>query len=160
RERVPLGGRDVPRAGEHAVPAADALVRDVADGSVGLPVERGGGARRDTRGLEAVEAAPHDEGVAHPLARLLVARLVEGDQRVGPRGERGRVLEPELRVQLRGLALAVVPLLAGDLAGAAADAVGDVDERRLDGDVLGRGAHARLPSGRPAFGGAAVFSTL
>ena len=47
---------------------------------------------------------------------------------------RRRVLEAELVEELRLLALALVPLLAGDLAGPAADAVGDVDQGRPDRD--------------------------
>src|SRR5262249_23012709 len=146
---------------QHAIAAADALVRVVGDRSVGLPVEGGRRAGRNARGLQAVEAPAHDEGVAHPLRRLLVGSLVEGDECVGPGGERGRVLEAELGFALCALACGFVPLLAGDLAGAAADAVGDVDERRLDGDAGFRSAHARLPSGfRAAPGGAEPFSTL
>ena len=148
-ERVPLRGRDVPGAREHAVAAADAFVRVVGDGAVGLAVEGRRRAGRDTGRLQAVEAPPHDEGVVESLGLLLVLRLVEGDQRVGPGAQGRRVLEAELRVQLGLLAVAVVPLLAGDLAGAAADAVGDVDERRLDRDV-GLPERSCPPPFRPA----------
>ncbi len=159
-QRVPLRGRHVPRAGQHAVAAADAFAGVVTDGAVRLRVQSGRRAGRDARRLETVETTPHHEGGLEALLALRVRRLVEGDERVRLRGERGRVLETEMRVQLRRLSLAVVPLLAGDLAGPAADAVGDVDERGLDGASGGRRAHTRLPSARRAPGGAEAFSTL
>src|SRR6185369_4815765 len=100
--------------------------------------------------LEAVQAAPHRVGGAQAAGRGLVHELVEGDERVGVRAQRRRVLEAEQLLQLGVLAVAVVPLLAGDLAGAAADALGDVDQRRLDrdrfrGGLVVPGSHDALP---------------
>ena len=162
RELVPLRGRHVPGAREHAVAAADALVHVVGDGTVGLPVERGRRTGRNAAGLEAVEASPHHEGAVDAAGRLRIFELVEGDERVGLGRQGGRVLEAELGLELGFLSGPVVPLLAGDLAGAAADAVGDVDERRPDrngrrirGSVRRR--HVRTPF---AARGAAARTTL
>src|SRR5262249_36309658 len=63
------------------------------------------------------------------------------------RAEHGRVLEAELGLELGRLAVAVVPLLARDLAGVAPDALRDVDQRRLDLLGLGRGRHVLRPRG-------------
>ena len=88
-----------------------------------------------------MEAPPHHVCGSQPARLLRVLHLVEGDQRVRLRGERRRVLEAELGDELGLLALAIVPLLAGDLAGPAADAVGDVDRASFGsgpgGEALG-----------------------
>ena len=67
-------------------------------------------------------------------AMTLALDLVGRDERQRLRAQRRRVLEAELPLQLGLLPVLLVPLLAGHLAGAAADALRDVDERRLDGD--------------------------
>src|SRR5437763_1779577 len=112
-----------------------------------------------------METAPHREGIGESARRLLVRNFVERNQRERVGGERRRVLEPELAVQFRLFSLVVVPLLACDLAGAAADAVRDVDEGGLDRRLrrsrsAGR-AHALLPF-LPVGRGAAsrTFTTL
>ena len=160
RELVPLRGRHVPRARQHAVAAADALVDVVGDGTVRLPVQRRRRTGRDAAGLQAVEAAPHHEVGIEPARLLRIHVLVERDQRVRLGGERRRILESELGLQLRLFSLALVPLFAGHLAGAAADAVGDVDQGRPDRNRSRRSArrrHARLPvSAR----GAVALTTL
>src|SRR5262249_7041801 len=62
------------------------------------------------------------------------------------------------------LAVLVVPLLARDLARAAADAVRDVDQRRLDrhpDGLVGRGGHVRFPRNQDlAATGALNLTTL
>ena len=130
--RVPFRGRHVPGTRQLAVSAADAVVVVVRHRTVGLPVERRRRARGDAGRLQAVEAPLHDEGRLHASRLLRVLRLVERDQRERLRAERRRVLEAQLVVQLGLLAVLLVPLLAGHLARPAADAVGDVDQRRPD----------------------------
>ena len=70
-----------------------------------------------------------------------VLHLVERDERERLRAERRRVLEAQVGLQLGLLAVLLVPLLAGHLARPAADAVGDVDQRRP-----GSGPRRRLRS--------------
>src|SRR4051812_42225734 len=111
-----------------------------------------------------METAPHRERIGEPARRLFVRNFVERNQRVRVGGQRRRVLEPELPVQFRVFALVVVPLLARDLAGAAADAVRDVDEGGLDRRLRRRGArraHALLPFLPEGRGAASrTFTTL
>src|SRR6185436_725510 len=101
--------------------------------------------RRDAAGLQAMKATPHHVGGIQASRLFGILHLVERDQRVGL-GRQGRgVREPHVRLQLGVFALAVVPLFAGHLAGPATDAVGNVDQRRADGNGLrsGRGARRR-----------------
>ena len=130
---------------QHAVPAADALVGVVRRRAVRLPFERRRRAGRLARGLEAVETPPHREDPGEVLGRALELELVGRDERQRLRAQRRRVLEAELALELGLLPVLLVPLLAGHLAGAAADALRDVDQRRLDGGEDGRRAHAFLP---------------
>ena len=130
--RVPFRGRHVPGTRQHAVAAADAVVGVVRHRTVGLPEERRRRARGDAGRLQAVEAPLHDEGRFDASRLLRVRRLVERDEGQRLRAERRRVLEAQLVLELGRLAVALVPLLAGHLAGSAADAVGDVDQRRPD----------------------------
>src|SRR5262249_27439678 len=146
-ERIPLGGRHAPRARPHAVAAADAAILVVGHRPVVLPGESLGRTGRRAGWFQAVQAPAHGERVVHAPLRLVVHQLVEGDERVGLRAERGRVLESQRVLEHRRLAVAIVPLLARDLARAAADALGDVDERRSHGSRGGRcRRHDRLPS--------------
>ena len=142
RARVPIRGRHVPGTRQHAVPAADAVVDVVRHRTVGLPVERRRRARGDAGRLQAVEAPLHDEGRFHASRLLRVLELVERDERERLRAERRRVLEAQVgpRSSVCSPSL-LVPLLARHLARPAADAVGDVDQRRPD-----RARRSRLAS--------------
>src|SRR6185436_12655635 len=62
--------------------------------------------------------------------------------------ERRRVLEAQFGLHRGLLAILLVPLLAGHLARSAADAVGDVDQRRPD-RARGRGWRHVRPLGDP-----------
>ena len=137
--------RHVERAARLAVAAADALGRVHVHDAVRVLDDRAG--RR--AGLEAARVgAVHALVLAHePLDAAVDLPLVEADQ------------VPELGVErLEGLVVAVVdrrdglevvPLLAGDLAGLAADAGGRVDE-------LGDGREgAQAGAGAPDLGGGA-----
>ena len=124
------------------------LVDVVRHRTVGLPVERRRRAGGDAGRLQAVEAPLHDEGGFHASRLLRVLHLVERDERVRLRAERRRVLEAQLVLQLGLFAVALVPLLAGHLARSAADAVGDVDQRRPD-RARGRGWRHVRPLGDP-----------
>ena len=130
--RVPVRGRHVPGTRQHAVAAADALVDVIRHRTVGLPLERRRRAGGDAGRLQAVEAPLHHVGGIQPSRLRRVLHLVERDERVGLRAEHRRVLEAQVGLQLGLLAVALVPLLAGHLARPAADAVGDVDQRRPD----------------------------
>ena len=96
-----------------------------------MPAQRRGRAGRHARRLQAVQAALHGEEVQQSAGRVLVGDLMRRDQRERVGAERGRVLQAQVPQQLGLLSLAVVPFLAGHLAGTAADAPGDVDQRRL-----------------------------
>ena len=130
--RVPVRGRHVPGTRQHAVAAADALVGVIRHRTVGLPLERRRRAGGDAGRLQAVEAPLHHVGGIQPSRLRRVLHLVERDERVRLRAEHRRVLEAQVGLQLGLLALALVPLLARHLARPAADAVGDVDQRRPD----------------------------
>ncbi len=145
--RVPFRGRHVPGTRQHAVAAADALVDLVRHRTVGLPVERRRRAGGDAGRLQAVEAPLHHEGGIQASRLLRVLHLVERDERVRLRAERRRVLEAQFGLELGLLAVALVPLLAGHLARPAADAVGDVDQRRPDRDPRLRRVVMCVPSG-------------
>ena len=116
-------------------------------GPSGCRLERRRRTGRLARRLEAVEAPAHREDPREVLGRLamtLALDLVRRDERQRLGAQRRRVLETELAEELGLLAVLLVPLLAGHLAGAAADALRDVDERRLDGGEDGGRAHAFL----------------
>jgi hypothetical protein len=68
-----------------------------------------------------------------PSRRLVVGQFVVCDQGVGLSAEGGRVLKAQIEVQLGLFALAIIPLLAGNLASPATDTSGNVNEGRLDG---------------------------
>ena len=128
---------DVERAARLAVPAADALVRVDVDDAVGVLDDRAG---RGAGGQAARLVAVHALVLAHqPDDAAVEVALVEADQVPVLRVQRRQgLVGPGL---LRRDGLQVVPLLAGDLAGLAADA-----RRRVD--VLGNRRHAcAAPSG-------------
>src|SRR5215469_1200631 len=78
----------------------------------------------------------------------LIGNLMIRNQGESLRAQSRRILKTQIEVQFRLLALALVPLLAGNLAGATSDALGDVDERCLDWGRSGRlRRHALLPLG-------------
>src|SRR5262249_26321525 len=139
--------RHAPRTRPDAVAAADARVRVVGDGPVWPSIESRRRTGRHARGLEAVQAAPHRVRGEQSAGRVRVGELLVGGPRKGLRAEHGRVLEAELGLELGRLAVAVVPLLARDLAGVAPDALRDVDQRRLDLLGLGRRRHVLRPRG-------------
>ena len=58
---------------------------------------------------------------------------MKGDQGERICAESGRVLKAQIEIQLGLFPFAIVPLLAGNLTCATADALGDVDQRGLDG---------------------------
>ena len=69
---------------------------------------------------------------------------MEGDERVCVGAESGRVLKIECsELQFRLLPIAIVPLLAGHLAGPAADTPSGVNQSRLGVGLAHRLAHAR-----------------
>src|SRR6516164_1165696 len=67
------------------------------------------------------------------------------DQGISFRTESGRILKTQLVLKLCVLPLAIIPLLAGDLACPAADALRDIDQRCFDGDGGQRLTHALPP---------------
>ena len=128
--------RHVERASGHAVPAADALVLLKVDDAVGV-LDDGAGRRA---GDEATRlGAVHALVFAHqPVEAVLGFVLAEADQVPEVRRHVGHRL---VRAHLhRGFWRQIVPLLAGHLAGLAADARRSVDElrhRRLHADTRG-----------------------
>jgi hypothetical protein len=74
-----------------------------------------------------VQATPHGEQVVQSPGRLLVWQFVERDQGQGLGAESCRVLKTQVVLQLCIFTLAVIPLLAGNLASAAADALRNVN---------------------------------
>src|SRR2546422_528705 len=125
--RVVVEGHHTEGAGADTVPAAVADILVDVDGSELGPVDRAGRARLETAGLRAVLAH-----VGHhvPLLDLpfVVGLLEEPDEAVALVREVGMVLVGPRPLRLRGREL--VPLLAGDLAGATPDAQGNVCEHR------------------------------
>src|ERR1700751_3019046 len=79
-----------------------------------------------------MQTTPHGEKVVQPSRRRLVGKLMKGDQRESICAESGRVLKTQIEIQLILFAIAIVPLLAGNLTCATADALGYVDQRGLD----------------------------
>ena len=132
RARIPVRSWHVPGTRQHAVAAADALVDLVRHRTVGLPLKRRRRAGGDAGRLQAVQAPLHHVGGIQASRLRRVLHLVERDERVRLRAQHRRVLEAQVGLQLGLLAIALVPLLAGYLARPAADAVGDVDQRRPD----------------------------
>src|SRR5262249_26484047 len=84
----------------------------------------------------------HGEEIIQSSGRLLVGNLMKGDQSQSFRAERRRILKSHIVLQLGDFAVTLVPLLAGHLACAAADALGDVNQRGFDGCICRPLAHA------------------
>src|ERR1700745_1728948 len=82
-----------------------------------------------------MQATPHGEEVVQPSRSLLVGKLMKGDQGERICAERSRVLKTQIEIQRALSPLAIVPLLAGNLTCATADALGYVDQRGLDRGV-------------------------
>ena len=76
-----------------------------------------------------MQAAPHREEIIQPAGRLLVGQFMICDQGVSLRTESGRVLKTHVVLQLCSFALSIIPLFAGNLACAASNALGNVNER-------------------------------
>jgi hypothetical protein len=75
-----------------------------------------------------VQTTPHRENVIQTSRRILIDKLMERNERVSVGAERCRILKIEpTKLQLCLFSLAIVPLLAGNLTGAAADALGSID---------------------------------
>jgi hypothetical protein len=74
-----------------------------------------------------MQTAAHAEHVVQSAGRRLIHNFVKRDQRECLGTQRGRVLKPHVVLQFRRFALAVIPLLARNLAGSASDALCDVD---------------------------------
>jgi hypothetical protein len=80
-----------------------------------------------------VQTTPHRENVVQTSGRILIDELVKRNERVSVGAEGSRILKIEpTKLQFCLFSLAIVPLLAGNLAGAAADALGSIDQRCLD----------------------------
>jgi hypothetical protein len=80
-----------------------------------------------------MHTSSHRENVIQTSRRILIDELMERNERVGVRAERSRILKIEpTELQLCLFPLAIVPLLAGNLTRAAADALGGIDQRCLD----------------------------
>src|SRR6185503_20887348 len=118
----------VPGTRQLAVAAPDALVVVIPDGTIRLTRQRRGRTRRHAGRFQAVETPLHDERGFDAPGLLRVLEFMERNQRQGPCAERRRIREAKVGLQLGRLAVLFVPLLAGDLAGAATNAVGDVDQ--------------------------------
>jgi hypothetical protein len=79
-----------------------------------------------------MQTTPHRENVIQTAGRILIDKLVEGNERVSVGTERSGILKIEpTKLQASLFAFAIVPLLAGNLTGAAADALGRIDQRCL-----------------------------
>src|SRR5215471_13500411 len=146
-ERVPFRRRYTPGAGPHAVAAADALVGAIADSPIGPPLQSRSRTGGSTCRLQTVQATAHGEEVVETARRSLIRQLMRCDQCQGLRTERSRVLKAELILEAGHFPVAIVPLFAGDLAGAAPDAFGDIDEGGPGGSQACRLRHAFLPRG-------------
>jgi hypothetical protein len=86
---------------------------------------------------------------------------VKSDQRKSFGAKGGRVLKPQVEIQLSLFSLAIVPLLAGDLTCPAADALGNVDQCGLNRWSGTRGRHDLLPLILgAAVAGASAFNTF
>ena len=85
-----------------------------------------------------MEAPLHHESGIQPSRLRRVLHLVERDERKSIRAESSGVLKTQIDPELGLFAILIVPLLAGNLARPTADAVGNVDQRRLD-RARGRG---------------------
>jgi hypothetical protein len=80
-----------------------------------------------------MQASPHGEYIIQPSLCFLINQLMKRNERVGVGTENGRVLKIELtKLQLGFFTLAIVPLLASNLASAATDALGGIHQRCFD----------------------------
>src|ERR1700751_6343529 len=92
-----------------------------------------------------MQTTPHGEKVVQPSRRRLVGKLMKGDQGESICTESSRVLKTLIEIQLGLFPFAIVPLLAGNLTCATADALGYVDQRGLDTSLGCKLRHDLLP---------------
>ena len=80
-----------------------------------------------------MQTTPHRENVIQTARRILINQLMERNERVSVGAERSGILKIEpAELQPCLFSFAIVPLLAGNLTRAAADALGSIDQRCLD----------------------------
>jgi hypothetical protein len=80
-----------------------------------------------------MQTTPHRENEIQTSRCIFIDKLMERNQRVSVRAERSGILKIEpTQLQVCLFPLAVVPLFAGDLTRAAADALGGIDQCCLD----------------------------
>ena len=74
-----------------------------------------------------MQTTPHREEVMQTPRCFVIQQFMKRDQCISFRAESRRVLKAKIEIQLSLLSFAVIPLLAGNLACPAADALGNVD---------------------------------
>jgi hypothetical protein len=79
-----------------------------------------------------MHTSSHRENVIQPSGRIIIEQFVERNERVSVGAERSGILKIEsAKLQFGLFPFAIVPLLAGNLTGAAANALGSIDQRCL-----------------------------